>query len=231
MPRAVLALPLIAAYTVVLGVPAIVFSLFGRPRSARRMTAIWARLVLRSLGVDVTVCGAERCPAGAAVYAANHTSALDIPILFAYLPVDFRVIHKRSLYLVPVLGQYLYVSGHIGIHRGSAFRARKGLELAAARVRAGTSVVVFPEGTRSPEGAVGDFKRSSFLPALEAGVPVVPISLVGVKDVARGGLRVHAGRVQLLVHAAIPTAGRDVEEAGALAEEVRRVVRTGCEAA
>ena len=231
MPRAVLALPLIAAYTGVLGVPAIVFSLLGRPRSARRLTAIWARLVLRSLGVDVTVCGAERCPAGAAVYAANHTSALDIPILFAYLPVDFRVIHKRSLYLVPVLGQYLYVSGHIGIHRGSAFRARKGLELAAARVRAGTSVVVFPEGTRSPEGAVGDFKRSSFLPALEAGVPVVPISLVGVKDVARGGLRVHAGRVQLLVHAAIPTAGRDVEEAGALAEEVRRVVRTGCEAA
>ena len=211
--------------------PAIVFSLLGRPRSARHMTAIWARLVLRSLGVHVTVCGAELCPAGAAVYAANHTSALDIPILFGFLPVDFRIIHKRSLYLVPVLGQYLYVSGHIGIHRGSAFRARKGLELAAARVRGGTSVVVFPEGTRSPEGAVGDFKRSSFLPALEAGVPVVPLSLVGVKYVARGGLRVQAGRVQLVVHAAIPTAGRDVEEAGALAEEVRRVVCTGCEAA
>ena len=231
MSRAVLALPLIAAYTFALGLPAIVFSLLGRPRSARRMTAIWARLVLRSLGVDVTVCGAELCPAGAAVYAANHTSALDIPILFGFLPVDFRIIHKRSLYLVPVLGQYLYVSGHIGIHRGSAFRARKGLELAAARVRGGTSVVVFPEGTRSPEGAVGDFKRSSFLPALEAGVPVVPLSLVGVKDVARGGLHVQAGRVQLVVHAAIPTAGRDVEEAGALAEEVRRVVCTGCEAA
>jgi 1-acyl-sn-glycerol-3-phosphate acyltransferase len=223
--------PLIAAYTFALGLPAIVFSLLGRPRSARRMTAIWAKLVLRSLGVEVTVCGAERCPAGAAVYAANHTSALDIPILFGFLPVDFRIIHKRSLYLVPVLGQYLYVSGHIGIHRGSAFRARKGLEVAAARVRGGTSVVVFPEGTRSPEGSVGDFKRSSFLPALEAGVPVVPLSLVGVKDVARGGLRVQAGRVQLVVHAAIPTAGRDVEEAGALAEEVRRVVRTGCEAA
>jgi len=229
--RAVLALPLIAAYTVALGMPAIAFSLVGRPRSARRMTAIWARLVLRSLGVDVTVGGAEHCPAGAAVYAANHTSALDIPILFGFLPVDFRIIHKRSLYLVPVLGQYLFVSGHIGIHRTSAFRARKALERAAARVRAGTSVVVFPEGTRSPEGEVGDFKRSSFLPALEAGVPVVPLSLVGVKCVARGGLRVRAGSVQLVVHAAIPTAGRDVEEAGALAEEVRRVVRTGCEAA
>ena len=211
--------------------PAIAFSLLGRPRSARRMTALWAKLVLRSLGVDVTVCGAEHCPTGAAVYAANHASALDIPILFGYLPVDFRIIHKRSLYLVPVLGQYLYVSGHIGIHRGSAFRARKALELAAAGVRTGTSVVVFPEGTRSPEGAVGDFKRSSFLPALEAGVPVVPLSLVGVKDVARGGLHVHAGRVQLVVHSPIPTAGREVEEAGALAEEVRQVARTGCEAA
>ena len=231
MARAVLALPLIAAYTIVFGVPAIAFSLVGRPRAARRMTALWARLVLRALGVDVAVCGAERCPAGAAVYAANHTSAIDIPILFGYLPVDFRIIHKRSLYLVPVLGQYLYVSGHIGIHRGSAFRARKGLEVAAARVRGGTSVVVFPEGTRSPEGEVGTFKRSSFLPALEAGVPVVPLSLVGVKFVARGGLRVQKGRVQLLVHPPIPTAGRDVEEAGALAEEVRRVVRTGCEAA
>jgi 1-acyl-sn-glycerol-3-phosphate acyltransferase len=222
---------LIAAYTAGLGLPAIAFSLAGRPRAARRMTAIWARLVLRALGIDVTVCGAERCPAGAAVYAANHTSALDIPILFGFLPVDFRIIHKRSLYLVPVLGQYLYVSGHIGIHRGSAFRARKGLEAAAARVRAGTSVVVFPEGTRSPEGAVGDFKRSSFLPALEAGVPVVPLSLVGVKCVARGGLRVHAGRVQLLVHPAIPTSGRGLDDAGPLAEEVRRVVRMGCEAA
>jgi 1-acyl-sn-glycerol-3-phosphate acyltransferase len=229
--RPVLALPLIGAYTVALGLPAIVFSLLGRAPAARWMTAIWARLVLRSLGVDVSVSGAERCPSGPAVYAANHTSVIDIPILFGFLPVDFRIIHKRSLYLVPVLGQYLYVSGHIGIHRGSAFRARRGLELAALRIRSGTSVVVFPEGTRSPEGAVGAFKRSIFLPALEAGVPVVPLSLVGVKEVARGGLNVRAGRVRLLVHAPIPTAGRDLEEAGALAEEVRAVVTTGCEAA
>ena len=231
MLRPVLALPLIGAYTVALGLPAIVFALVGQAPASRRMTAIWARLVLRSLGVDVSVSGAERCPPGPAVYAANHTSVIDIPILFGFLPVDFRIIHKRSLYLVPVLGQYLYVSGHIGIHRGSAFRARRGLELAALRIRSGTSVVVFPEGTRSPEGAVGAFKRSIFLPALEAGVPVVPLSLVGVKDVARGGLNVRAGRVRLLVHPPIPTAGRDVEEAGALAEEVRAVVMTGCEAA
>jgi len=230
--RALLAVPVIALCTLAFGAAAVLAGLGDRSgRVGRSLARSWARIILRALGVRVEVGGSENVPPGPAVYAANHGSALDIPILFGYLPVDFRIIHKRSLYLVPVLGQYLFVSGHIGIHRSSAFRARKALERAAARVRAGTSVVVFPEGTRSPEGAVGDFKRSSFLPALEAGVPVVPLSLVGVKDVARGGLHVQAGRVQLVVHAAIPTAGRDVEEAGALAEEVRRVVRTGCEAA
>ena len=108
--------------------------------------------------------------------------------------MDFRIVHKRSLYLVPVLGLYLYASGHIGIDRGNAFRARKGLQRAAARVARGPNVVVFPEGTRSPESAVGPFKRGSFVLALEAGVPVVP----AVADRASRWLRaaacdVHAG--------------------------------------
>ena len=101
----------------------------------------------------------------------------------------------------------------------------------ALRIRGGTSVAVFPEGTRSREGTVGRFKRGSFLLALEAGVPVVPVSLCGVKRVAPGGLRVRGGRVRLLVHPPVATAGRGTEQAGALAEEVRRIVMTACEAA
>jgi 1-acyl-sn-glycerol-3-phosphate acyltransferase len=229
--RAVLAFPLVAVYTVVAGVPAIVFGLLGQADAVRGMTVAWARLILWTLGVDVSVGGAEHCPRGPALYAANHASVLDIPILFGHLPVDFRIVHKRSLYLVPVLGLYLYVAGHVGIHRASVFRARKGLERAAARIRGGMSVVVFPEGTRSREGTVGAFKRGLFLLALEAGVPVVPLSIVGVKSVMPGGPRARAGRVRLLVHPPIPTSGHDAEHAGALAEEVRRIVSTGCEAA
>jgi 1-acyl-sn-glycerol-3-phosphate acyltransferase len=229
--RAVLAVPFIVAETLAFGVPAVLCGLLGQPTAVRGLTVAWARAVLWTLGVDVKVCGAERCPAGPAVYAANHGSALDIPILFGHLPVDFRILHKRSLYLVPVLGLYLWVAGHIGIHRGHAFRARKDLERAVARIRGGASMVVFPEGTRSREGAVGPFKRGSFLIALAAGVPVVPLSLCGVKHVAPGGLRVRGGRVDLLVHPPVATAGRDAEQAGALAEEVRRIVMAACEAA
>lgn len=231
MLRPALVLPFIAVYTVIMGAPAVFFSVIGRRAEARTVTMWWARVVLWALGVEVSVSGAERCPSGPAVYAANHASALDIPILFGFLPVDFRIVHKRSLYLVPVIGLYLYVSGHIGIHRGSAFRARKELERAAARVRGGLSVVVFPEGTRSRDADVGPFKRGSFLIALDAGVPVVPLSLIGVKQVAAGGLRVSAGQVQIVVHAPIQTTGRDAEQAADLAEEVRRIVTTGCAAA
>jgi 1-acyl-sn-glycerol-3-phosphate acyltransferase len=214
-----------------MGVLAIGCGILGQAGGVHSLTVAWARFVLWTLGIDVSVSGAQHLPAGPAVYAANHGSALDIPILFGHLPVDFHIVHKRSLYLVPVLGLYLYVAGHIGIHRGNAFRARKDLERAAARIRGGTSVVVFPEGTRSREGGVGAFKRGSFVLALDAGVPVVPLSLIGVKHLAAGGLRVRAGKVQLVVHPPVATAGRDAEQAGALAEEVRKIVMTGCEAA
>ena len=231
MIRAILALPLIAAYTVALGVPAIACGLLGMSSAVRKLTVLWARLVLWTLGVAVSVSGVQHCPAGPAVYAANHGSVLDIPIMFGYLPVDFRIMHKRSLYLVPVLGLYLYVAGHIGIHRGNAFRARKDLDRAVARIRGGMSLVVFPEGTRSREGAVGPFKRGSFVLALEAGVPVVPVSLIGVKSVLPRGLHLRPGTVRLLVHAPVATAGRATEQATELAGEVRRIVMTGCEAA
>ena len=231
MLRAVVAVALIAVYTAILGVPAVLFGVLRRARLERAIGSIWGRGILWALGVRVAVSGVERCPQGPAVYAANHASALDIPILFGHLPVDFRIVHKGSLYFVPLIGLYLYVAGHIGIDRGNAFRARKSLERAATRIRGGTSVVVFPEGTRSPVAEVAAFKRGSFLLALEAGVPVVPLSLVGVKHVAAGGLRLRPGTVKLLVHPAVPTAGRSAEQAGELAEEVRRIVVAGCQAA
>jgi 1-acyl-sn-glycerol-3-phosphate acyltransferase len=229
--RGYLALPLIVVYTVAFGVPAIVCGMLGLPRAVHGLARAWARANLWTLGIDVSVSGGENCPAGPAVYAANHTSVVDTAVVFGHLPVDFKILHKRSLYLVPVVGQYLYAGGHIGIHRGSGFRARKGLEHAAARIRGGTSVVVFPEGTRRRGDGVGAFKRGSFVLALEAGVPVVPLSIIGVKRVSFGALRVRAGKVRVVVHPPVPTAGRDAQHAATLAEEVRRIVTGGCEAA
>jgi 1-acyl-sn-glycerol-3-phosphate acyltransferase len=200
-------------------------------RACRWIAGAWSRDLLRIARVRVRLEGADNLPAGPAVYAANHGSALDIPILFAHLPVDFRIIHKLSIYLIPFLGQAVWAARHIGIDRRNAFRARRSLADAAQRIREGTSVVVYPEGTRSPDGSVRRFKRGSLALALQAGVPVVPVSIVGVKDVAPRGLSsLVPGTVGVRVHAPVPVAGRGPADAEALAEEVRQIVAAGCAA-
>jgi 1-acyl-sn-glycerol-3-phosphate acyltransferase len=194
------------------------------------LSRVWSRLLLWLFRVDVLTQGQEHMPPGPAVYAANHSSSLDILVVLAQLPADVRIIYKKSLSLVPLLGWSIAVGGHIPIDRSNPFRARRSLRNAAERIRAGTSVLVFPEGTRSPDGSVRHFKRGSFSLALEAGVPVVPVSLVGVKLlVPRGLTSLRPGRITLRVHPAIPVSGRSKDEAEALAEETRRAVAAGCE--
>ncbi len=227
--RPLVALPVILAATLVLGGPALLGGLFDRSgRSAHAIARLWGRIVLLACGVRVLVEERSGAPTPA-VYAANHASALDIPLLFGYLPVSFRIIHKKSLSLVPFIGWFLLLGGHVPIDRGNAFRARRSLERAASRIRQGTSVVVFPEGTRSRDGSVRHFKRGSFSLAMDAGVPVVPVSLVGVKAVVpRGVLSVRAGVVRLVAHPPVATSGRGAEEAAVLAEEVRQTVARAC---
>ena len=230
MPRFLVSFPVVLLLTVGMGLLSIMAG-FVRPGGSvpRRLERAWGRALLRLWGIHARVSGAENVPLGPAVFAANHASALDIPLLFGYLPVDFRIIHKRSLYLFPVIGLYLYLAGHIGIDRSNPFRARRSLSRAATRIAGGTSVAVFPEGTRSPDESVRPFKKGSFMLALEAGVPVVPVSLSGVKQVTpRGLMRLRAGTVRLAVHRAIETAGRSTDQAESLAEQAHAIVSVGC---
>ena len=229
--RLLLSVPLLVLATLALGIPAVLAGVLDRRGDLSwRLARRWARVVLWAWGVRVVVAG--ETPRGPVIYAVNHGSVLDIPVVFAHLPGSFRIVHKRSLYLIPLIGLYLYCAGHIGIDRGKAFRARKSLDRAARRIAGGTSVAVFPEGTRSGDGSVRPFKKGSFVLAIQAGVPVVPVSLAGVKRVApRGLLRLHPGELAMTLHPPVPTSGRCVEEAGALAEQVREIVARGCAAA
>ncbi|HET7294876.1 MAG TPA: lysophospholipid acyltransferase family protein [Vicinamibacteria bacterium] len=227
--RRLVALPVILAATVALSGPALLGGLLDRSgRLPHAVARLWGRIVLWACGVRVTVEERSGLPTPA-VYAANHTSAFDIPLLFGYLPVSFRIIHKKSLSLVPLIGWFLFLGGHVAIDRGNPFKAKRSLERAADRIRLGTSVAVFPEGTRSRDGAVRHFKRGSFGLAMSAGVPVVPVALVGVKVVVPGGIfSVRSGTVRLVTHTPFATAGRNAEEPDVLAEEVRRVVAETC---
>ncbi len=230
LARVLVQAPLVILVTVVLSTLAIVVGVVDRSgRGGRAIAGLWGRALLLIGRVGVRVEGLELLPEGPAVYAANHGSALDIPIVFAHLPVDFRIIHKRSLRLVPILGQAMWAGGHIAIDRSHPFRARRSLAAAAERIRTGTSVVVFPEGTRSPDATVRRFKRGSFALALGAGVPVVPVSLAGVKTIVpRGLFSLQPGTVTVRVHAPVPIEGRGPDDAETLAEEVRQIVAAGC---
>lgn len=229
MLRALLLLPVVGLHTLAFGLLGIAAGLVDE-RRGQAVARAWGRSLLALLGVTVELRG-QPFP-GAAVYAANHVNALDIPILFGWLPADFRVIFKRSLALVPLVGWFLAAAGHLPIDRRNAFHARHSLERAAARLRAGLSVAAFPEGTRRGSRGLGRFKRGTFVLALQAQVPVVPVSLCGVeRRLPRGLSSFTPGPVRLCLHAPVPTAGLGVEDGGDLAERVRAQVARGLEEA
>ncbi|HLG54900.1 MAG TPA: lysophospholipid acyltransferase family protein [Vicinamibacterales bacterium] len=225
-------IPAISVYTVVLGTLSIASSLFERSGYVAHWCArTWSRLILVTTGVRVECVGLERLEPGRTyVFVANHQSTYDIPILFWSLPYQLRIIAKASLGSVPFLGWHLRRTGHMLVDRRRPDRARI-FDWASRLTVNGLSLVVFPEGTRSRDGRVGRFKRGSFYLALEAGLPVVPLSIVGSRHVMlRGRLATYPGTVRLVVHDPIDTrdlAGTDPKQFG---EQVRRVIAPSAEA-
>lgn len=225
--RAFVALPLIALATLAFAALGLLLGLFDRG-AARRLARVWARTSLALGGVRVECLG-EALP-GPAVYAVNHVSVLDIPILFAHLPADFRIVHKRSLNWLPLIGWYLALAGHLAIDRANPFRARKSLARAAERIHDGVSVAVFPEGTRRGTQGLGAFKRGTFVLAINAEVPVVPVALCGLERLVPNGLlSLRPGTARLKLHAPVATTGRGPEHAEQLAAEVRAIVARSLE--
>jgi len=218
-------IPAISVYTIVLGTISLVSTLFDPSGDVgHRCARAWSRLILRTTGVRVRVEGLERLdPTRSYVFAANHQSIYDIPILFASLPYQLRIIAKASLGKIPFMGWHLQRTGHVLVDRS---RAGAGTVKKMARLVAkGHSLIVFPEGTRSTDGAVAPFKGGSFVIALDAGLPIVPISIVGSRHVMfRGEVIVHPGAVSLIVHDPIETAGVGRAAAREVAESVRDVV-------
>jgi 1-acyl-sn-glycerol-3-phosphate acyltransferase len=225
-------IPAIAVYTIVLGSLSILSSFFDRTGDfGHRCARAWSRLILLTTGVRVRVEGLERLDLSRSyVLASNHQSIYDIPVLFATLPLQLRIVSKDSLGRFPFLGWHLRRTGHLLVDRRNP-----GPDIVAKMRRLvdeAHSLIVFPEGTRSVDGTVGRFKKGSFLVAIDAGLPVVPVSVCGSRHVMRKGrLMVCPGKVRLVVHDPIPTAGVDREDVIALADRVREVVARGVEAA
>ena len=211
-------LPLAAACIVPLGLSSAVVSLFDRRGETQHKLAAWlSRVFLKASGVKVEVAGAEHVPrAGGVVYVANHLSSMDIPVLSAYLPTSFRFLAKTSLFRTPFIGWHLRGGGHIRVIRESKVAAVKALELARQVVERGISVVVFAEGSRS-DGKLQRFKAGAAHLAIKAGVPVVPVAIVGTdRLMPKGTLQYFPGRVGLRIGQPIFTSGLTRQDNSAL---------------
>ncbi len=222
-------IPAIAIYTIALGTASIVSSVIDRRGYfAHGCARAWSRLILRTTGVDVAVEGLERLKPGTTyVFVANHQSIYDIPVVFSSLPFQLRIIAKASLARFPVLGWHLRRGGHLFVDRQHPDRAGI-LKRWRALVSEGLSLVIYAEGTRSPDGHVARFKAGSFLLAIEAGLPIVPLAIVGTRAVMpKGRLRTEPAAVRLVVHDPIQPpslAAPTIHDAKLLADRVHGIV-------
>ncbi|MEE9180796.1 MAG: lysophospholipid acyltransferase family protein, partial [Vicinamibacteria bacterium] len=222
-----ISIPLVSIYTIVCGAISILLGMIFRSGEPSHWLArTWSWLILTTCGVRVSLSGLENLEKDRHyIFAANHQSIYDIPILFASLPFSFRILYKESLNRVPFMGWHLYFCGHISVDRSNSVRARQSLERAANQIRQGTSVVIFPEGTRSENGSIGRFKKGSFLLAIKSGVAVVPVTISeSWRIMKKGEVTVHPGTVK--VHVERPISVHELQEdlAIELAKEVREIV-------
>jgi 1-acyl-sn-glycerol-3-phosphate acyltransferase len=225
-------IPAISVYTIFLGTLSILSTFVDRRGHAAHWCArAWSWLILATTGVEVSVHGLERVKRGETyVFISNHQSIYDIPVIFASLPFQLRIIAKESLGRFPFLGWHLIRAGHLLVDRRNPDRSgilKRWHRLVGDRL----SLIIFPEGTRSADGQVGRFKGGSFLLALEAGLTIVPVTVSGTIHVMKKGrLMTCPGRVTLQVHEPVPTPKIEApttEDARALATRIESIVRGG----
>jgi 1-acyl-sn-glycerol-3-phosphate acyltransferase len=214
-------------YSCILGLPSLIICLLdpsGRWFSA--FQRIWVNWLLQTNGIRLSVQGLENLQKSHSyILISNHASLLDIPGIVSAFPFPVRFIAKKSLAWFPIFGWSLRLSGHILIDRQSAQSALKSLKKAASLLKSGISIIIFPEGTRSPDGQVKEFKGGGFLLALKSQVPIVPVSIGGTYQMLpRTGWRFFPGTIKIHVGDPIPTQGVPLRAARPLLKIVRNTV-------
>lgn len=221
---------LVIVYTVFWGTLGSILGLLDRSGNAVMWVGRnWIAWVLAGCGIRVVPEGVDELdPSQPAVFMSNHQSVIDIAALVQTIPFDFRFVAKRELTRIPFFGWSLALGGHVIIDRGDRPKAMRSLEKAAAKIAAGTHVIMYPEGTRSPTGELQAFKKGGFHLAIAAQVPIIPVTVSGSQRITpKHSLRIESGSVKIRYGKPIPTKGLTSEDRHALADEVRQAIQNG----
>lgn len=219
--------PVIFLVTLILEAVSLLAGVFDRSGRTRHAVArMWAAIAL-GMVARVRVSGRERIDASKPrVYAANHLSALDIPLLYRYLPLLFRIMAHRRVFRVPLIGWWLRGSGSLEIAPESVALSRRALREAVRTLRGGISLAIFPEGERSPTGQMLRFRRGAFYVAVKAQADIVPVAIVGTYEAMPvGSAHIRRRQLQIMIGQPIAVAEYTLKDLNGLAERVQSAVR------
>jgi len=219
---------MVALCTVVWGtIGLVLFPIARRGRGVMFVARNWIAWMLACCGVRVEAEGLENL-SEPVVIMSNHQSVFDIAALIHSLPLEWKFVAKKELLWVPFFGWALGAADQVIIDRSNRERSVQSLRHAADRVRGGVNVIIFPEGTRSPEAGLAEFKSGGFHLAIQAGVPVIPVSVSGSSRITpKGSLRIERGSIRVRYGRPIATAGLVVEDRNRLKEQVRSAILGG----
>ena len=213
--------------TTVIGTIVILCSFFSRSGNGPHLLArAWANSILWASRAKVTVKGTEKLdPDRSYIYMPNHQSNADIPLLLGRLPVQFRWLAKAELFRIPLFGRAMRGVGYISIDRSNRKSAFESLARAALTIRNGTSVLIFPEGTRSRDGRILPFKKGGFVLAVDSGVPIVPVIIRGTREIIpKGRLLIRPAPVVMEILDPVETADYTRKTKDGLLEQIRSIL-------
>ncbi len=184
MARTLFVSVFLSLYIVVVGIPLLLWTVISRNPAALYWGGVkGVMFFVRSVGVRVKVSGRERIPSGACLFVANHTSSADAPAVVGAIPRRIAILLKKSLFAYPIVGQAFTLARFVPVERGDHDSAIASLEKATEAMKGGQSFLIYPEGTRSPDGRLQEFKRGAVVMAIKAGVPIVPMVCAGAQKV------------------------------------------------
>ena len=195
-------------------------------RLARNVAWLWGGWIMLSAGVSVRITGKENIGSEKSmIFFSNHASYFDVFSLMAHLPVPCRLIAKKELFQIPFFGWTLLKGGHIQVDRSNSRQAYQSMLTAAERIKNGTPLIIFAEGTRSPDGTLKPFKTGGPAIAIMAKAPVYPVAVLGTFDIhPRGTLKVNKGRIDIRIGRPILTEDLKLRDKVKLTEEIRSAI-------